>query len=90
MRHKTYAGMGKVCTGAAAMIEGTLVNRGCSSRASETKSVRIDYPSEVVSIEVEVERAEDGSHLTKAAFGRTSRRIMEKFVYIPESLFEKT
>jgi 2-methylaconitate cis-trans-isomerase PrpF len=29
-----------------------------------------------------------GFRLKKAAFGRTSRRIMEGFVYVPESLFK--
>jgi methylitaconate Delta-isomerase len=87
--HKTYAGTGTVCTGTAAMIEGTLVNRVCSPRAKDAKMVRIGHPSGVVSIEVEMEKTEDGFHLKQAAFARTSRRIMEGFVYVPESLFRK-
>lgn len=87
--HKTYAGTGTVCTGTAAMIEGTLVNRVCSPKAKQTKMVRIGHPSGVVSIEVEVQKTADGFHLKQAAFGRTSRRIMEGFVYVPEGLFEK-
>ena len=87
--HKTYPGTGTVCCGTAAMIEGTLVNRVCSSRARQTKTVRIGHPSGRISIEVEVEKTAGGFHLKKAAFGRTSRRIMEGFVYIPESLFDK-
>jgi 2-methylaconitate cis-trans-isomerase PrpF len=86
--HKTYAGTGAVCTGTAALIEGTLVNRVCSPRASQTKIVRIGHPSGVISIEVEVAKTADGFELKKAAFGRTSRRIMEGFVYVPESLFK--
>jgi len=86
--HKTYAGTGTVCTGAAAMIEGTVVNRVCSPRAMKTKEVRIGHPSGIVSIEVEVERTAHGFKLRKAAFGRTSRRIMEGFVYVPEDLFK--
>jgi 2-methylaconitate cis-trans-isomerase PrpF len=85
--HKTYPGTGTVCCGTAAMIEGTLVNRVCSPRARQTKTVRIGHPSGRISIEVEVEKTAAGFHLTKAAFGRTSRRIMEGFVYVPESLF---
>jgi 2-methylaconitate cis-trans-isomerase PrpF len=85
--HKTYAGTGTVCTGTAAMIEGTLVNRVCSPRAMKTKEVRIGHPSGIVTIEVEVERTAHGFKLKKAAFGRTSRRIMEGFVYVPEGLF---
>jgi 2-methylaconitate cis-trans-isomerase PrpF len=85
--HKTYPGTGTVCTGAAAMIEGTLVDRVCSQRAKQTKTVCIGHPSGKISIEVEVEKTAEGFHLKKAAFGRTSRRIMEGFVYVPESLF---
>jgi 2-methylaconitate cis-trans-isomerase PrpF len=54
----------------------------------QTREVRIGHASGVVAIEVEVEKAADGFHLKKAAFGRTSRRIMEGFVYVPEDLFE--
>jgi 2-methylaconitate cis-trans-isomerase PrpF len=86
--HKTYAGTGTVCTGAAAMIEGTLVNQVTSPKAKETGMVRIGHPDGVIPIEVEVEKTSEGFHLKKAAFCRTSRRIMEGFVYVPESLFE--
>ena len=86
--HKTYAGTGTVCTGAAAMIKGTLVNQATSPKAKETGMVRIGHPGGVIPIEVEVEKTADGFHLKKAAFGRTSRRIMEGFVYVPESLFK--
>jgi 2-methylaconitate cis-trans-isomerase PrpF len=87
--HKTYPGTGTVCAGAAAMIEGTVVNRVCSPRAKETKTVRIGHPSGTISIEVDVANTAEGPHLNMAAFGRTSRRIMEGFVYVPESLFEE-
>jgi hypothetical protein len=86
--HKTYAGTGTVCTGAAAMVEGTLVNQVTSPKAKETGLVRIGHPGGVIPIEVEVEKTADGFHLKKAAFGRSSRRIMEGFVYIPESFFK--
>lgn len=87
--HKTYPGTGTVCTGAAALIEGTIVHRICSSRAKETKMVRIGHPSGTISIEVDVANAPGGPDLKLAAFGRTSRRIMEGSVYVPEKLFEK-
>jgi 2-methylaconitate cis-trans-isomerase PrpF len=86
--HKTYAGTGTVCTGAAAMIEGTLVNQVTSLNAKETGMVRIGHPGGVIPIEVEVEKTADGFRLKKAAFGRSSRRIMEGFVYVPEGLFK--
>jgi len=87
--HKTYPGTGTVCTGAAALIEGTLVNRVSATRASKEKNVRIGHPSGTISIEMDLINTKDGPELKLAAFGRTSRRIMEGFVYVPEHLFEK-
>jgi 2-methylaconitate cis-trans-isomerase PrpF len=86
--HKTVGGTMTVCAGAAAMIQGTLVNSVCSPRARQTSTVRLGHASGTISIEVDAVKESDGFHLTKAAFGRTSRRIMEGFVYVPESLFE--
>ena len=83
--HKTYAGTGTVCTGVASKIEGTLVHR--VAKGKENTTVRIGHPGGVIPIEVEVNKTPGGFHLKKAAFARTSRRIMEGFVYVPESLF---
>ncbi len=85
--HKTYAGTGTVCTGIAAMILGTLVNQVVASRACETNEVRIGHPSGVILIDVDVEKKGDSFLVKQAAFGRTSRRIMEGYVYVPETLF---
>jgi len=85
--HKTYSATATVCTGAAAMIEGTLVHNVCAPRAFEKKVVRFGHPAGSISIEVEVEKQDGRFHLKKAAVGRTSKRIMEGFAYVPESLF---
>jgi methylitaconate Delta-isomerase len=85
--HKTYPGTGTVCTGAAALIEGTIVNQVCSPSALANKVVRIGHPSGTIEIEVDVENTPAGPDLRLAAFGRTSRRIMEGFVYVPEKAF---
>jgi 2-methylaconitate cis-trans-isomerase PrpF len=77
-----------VCTGAAATIEGTVVNAVCSPRALQTKTIRMGHASGTISIEANVAKEADGFHLKMAAFGRTSRRIMEGFVYVPEGLYE--
>lgn len=85
--HKTYPGTGTVCTGAAALIDGTIVNQACSPTALKTKVVRIGHPSGTISIEVDVVNGPAGPELKLAAFGRTSRRIMDGSVYVPASLF---
>lgn len=86
--HKTYSATATVCTGAAAMIEGTLLNRVCSSGVKETHRIRIGHPAGVIVIEVEAEKKDGGFYLKKAALGRTSRRLMEGFAYVPENLFK--
>jgi len=86
--HKTYAGTGAVGTAVAAKIEGTIVNRVCSARAREANTVCIGHPSGIMPVEVEVENTSDGPKVKLVAFGRTSRRIMEGFVYVPETLFQ--
>jgi methylitaconate Delta-isomerase len=86
--HKTYAGTGAVCTAAAAMIAGTIVNRVCSAGAKEAKVVRIGHPSGTMPAEVDVENTSQGPKVKLVAFGRTSRRILEGFVYVPERLFQ--
>jgi 2-methylaconitate cis-trans-isomerase PrpF len=86
--HKTYSATATVCTGAAARISGTLVNRVCASGAPEKKMVRFGHPCGSISIEVEIERRGEGFYLNKAALGRTSRRILEGLAYVPESLFK--
>ncbi len=77
--HKTYAGTGTTCTGAAAKIPGSIVNLVTRSKSS---LVRIGHPAGVIDIEVEAKEEGDGIKLERAAFGRTSRRIMDGYVYI--------
>jgi methylitaconate Delta-isomerase len=87
--HKTFPGTGAVCTAAAAMIKGTIVNRVCASRAREVKIVCIGHPSGTMPVEVDVENMSQGPVVKLVAFGRTSRRILEGFVYVPERLFQE-
>jgi methylitaconate Delta-isomerase len=87
--HKTYSVTAAVCTSTAAMIEGTIVNQVVSPLVKETGIVRLGHPGGVIPIEVEVSDRTEGLELRKAALGRTSRRIMEGFVYVPEALFNE-
>ncbi|EHQ87596.1 2-methylaconitate cis-trans isomerase PrpF family protein [Desulfosporosinus youngiae] len=79
--HKTYAGTGTTCTGAAAKIPGTIAYEVCQAKSSE---VRIGHPAGVIEIEVEVEAKAAELQVKRAAFGRTARRIMDGYVYILE------
>jgi len=75
--HKTYAGTGTVCTGAAAKIPGTIVNEMIVESAS-VETVRIGHPAGVISLEAKVKEG----RVERAAFTRTARRIMEGYVLV--------
>lgn len=78
--HKTYAGTGTICTGAAARIPGTVVHEAARSAGPV---LRIGHPSGVVAIEAAAETRDGEPVLKKAAFFRTARRILDGYVYVP-------
>ena len=75
--HKAYAGTGTACTGAAAKIRGTVLNK-IIPNIDEIDTVRIGLPSGIIPVVADV----DGIQIKKAAYIRTARRIMEGYVYI--------
>jgi 2-methylaconitate cis-trans-isomerase PrpF len=84
--HKAYPITGTVCTGAAAMIPGTIVHE-VAGPFSEAQAVRIGHPSGVVDVEAEVEMGGSGPVLRRASVGRTARRIMEGYIFVPEHIY---
>lgn len=80
--HKTYSGTATVCTGCAAVTPGTIVYELRGERP--TGLVRIGHPGGIIECDTSVQ---DGK-ITRAIFGRTARRIMEGYVYVPKSVFE--
>ena len=81
--HKTYSGTATVCTGCAAVTPGTVVNDVMGKTITEGM-VRIGHPGGVIECDMKVENGQ----IIKAAYGRTARRIMEGYVYVPRDRFE--
>ena len=81
--HKTYSGTATVCTGCAAVTEGTLVNEAMGKTIT-SGMVRIGHPGGVIECDMLVENGQ----ITKAAYGRTARRIMEGYVYVPREILD--
>jgi hypothetical protein len=79
--HKTYAGTGTICTGAAAKIRGTVVNEAIEG-ADKKQMIRIGHPAGVIDIEVAAEYESEQPVLKRAAISRTARRLMEGYVYV--------
>lgn len=81
--HKAYPGTGTCCTGAAAKIPGTIVHE--VTKANEGPLVRIGHPAGVINVEA----AYDGKIITRAAFARTARKIMEGHVFVENAKINK-
>ncbi|MDD4570138.1 MAG: PrpF domain-containing protein [Tepidanaerobacteraceae bacterium] len=83
--HKTYAGTGTICTGAAARIEGTVVNEVMKEKDRGKASIlKIGHPAGIITIDVKADYEKGNWNLKKAAINRTARRIMEGYCYIPK------
>lgn len=84
--HKTYAGTATIATGAAAVIPGTVVSDVMQKKDGDI--IRIGHPGGIIDIEVEAKMENNAYVLTKAAIGRTARRIMEGYVYVPKAYLD--
>ena len=75
--HKTYAGTATCCTGAAMKIKGTIPNQ-CTSGADVKTTLRIGHPAGIIKVQANIQ---DGK-VTRCAFDRTARRILDGYVYL--------
>lgn len=86
--HKAYAVTGTVCTGAAAKIPGTIVHEATRVESRGRTLTRIGHPAGVIEVEAAV-RSDDNPQLVRASVGRTARRIMEGYVFVPWSTLDE-
>jgi 2-methylaconitate cis-trans-isomerase PrpF len=82
--HKTYAGTSTVCTGVASRIPGTVVHEAARSETRDGDLVRIGHPAGVIETLTRVERVGGEYVVRRATLGRTARRIMEGYVFVPD------
>jgi 2-methylaconitate cis-trans-isomerase PrpF len=85
--HKTYSLTGTVCTGVAAKIPGTLVYEVARPESKERILTRIGHPAGVIDVEAAVDLSGNSPALVRACVGRTARRIMEGYVFVPWSVY---
>ncbi|MFP7493466.1 PrpF domain-containing protein [Terribacillus saccharophilus] len=80
--HRTFAGSGLNCLGAAALIPGTLPNRFARYKEpGKEQIIRIGQPEGVT--EVRVALTADNKHVSYVGMDRTARRILKGNLYIP-------
>jgi 2-methylaconitate cis-trans-isomerase PrpF len=80
--HKTYAGTGTICTGAASKIKGTVVNQVMEAKGKgKDVTIKIGHPAGIIDIDVDAHEENGEWILDKAAINRTARRILEGYCY---------
>ena len=88
--HRAYAGGGAICTGAAALIAGTVVNECVPHGRLDLEHLRIGHPAGVMDVRVKMRGSGTDAHVLSATVARTARRIMSGAVWVPESLVPQT
>lgn len=86
--HKTYPGTGSVCTGAAVKIMGTVPWDLLENGAKKAEMVRIGHPAGIMYVEAAAKNEKGRVLVTRAAFNRTARKIMDGVVYIKDSVMD--
>ena len=84
--HKAFAITGGVCLAVASRIPGTVAHDAVPPALRAADTLLIGHPSGVMPVEVILEVSDSGLHVRRAAIGRTARRLMDGFTYVPSSL----
>ena len=87
--HKTYPVTGTICTVAASMIPGTIVNQLARPGIREKGEVRIGHPAGIITPEGKVDIENDGFVLRRATVDRTARCLMKGYAFIPKGTLSK-
>ncbi|MBG0775950.1 MAG: 3-methylitaconate isomerase [Desulfovibrionaceae bacterium] len=84
--HKTYPVTGTVCTVAASLIPGTVINRVCRPGVAERGVLRIGHPAGTIAPEGKLDIDGDKYELKRATVDRTARYLMKGYAFIPKSV----
>lgn len=83
--HQTYPGSISCCTGAASVIPGTVVYEIRGKR--DATEVLIGHPGGVVDVDAICDTCGDSPIMTRISYGRTARRLMDGYCYVPNHFF---
>jgi 2-methylaconitate cis-trans-isomerase PrpF len=87
--HRSYMSSGAVCTGAAAVQEGTIVHelaRTCGIGEDGKRVLRIAHPSGVMRVSVDVGLNSEETTIRSIGVERTARLLMSGDVYVPRDI----
>lgn len=85
--HKAHPGSGTANCGVAARIPGGIINEMLSEDAKGRLELRIGHPAGIIACESQVETGGAEMQVKRDLVFRTSRRIMDGYVYVPGSIY---
>ena len=85
--HKAHPVTGTVCIASACAIPGTVASRIAALPPAPQGPVRIEHPSGMIIIDLDVDLAGGRQELRRAALVRTARRIFEGYACVPEHVW---
>jgi len=88
--HKAHAVTGTVCVASACAIAGTVAAQIAPLPPAPQGIVRIEHPSGMIAIELDVELEKAPPVMRRAALIRTARRIFDGHVHIPATVWRGT
>jgi 2-methylaconitate cis-trans-isomerase PrpF len=84
--HRTFAGTSSMCLAVAAAVPGTLVH--AVARRALPDRVRIGHPAGIMEIGAKVQPEGEDWRVESVTTQRTARRIMDGFIYVPQSYIQ--
>jgi methylitaconate Delta-isomerase len=81
--HRTFAGTSSMCLAVAAAIPGTIVH--AVARRALADRVRIGHPAGIMEVGAKVCPEGDDWRVESVTTQRTARRIMDGYIYVPQS-----
>ena len=85
--HQTYPGSISCCTGSAAVIPGTIVYEARGEKNSP--EVIIGHPGGTLEVSAVCDTSSGMPVIKRVTYGRTARRIMDGYCYVPNRFFEE-
>lgn len=85
--HKAHAVTGTVCVASACAIPGTVAAQIAPLPAAPQGVVKIEHPSGMIAIELDVELQSSPPVMRRAALIRTARRLFDGHVYVPAAVW---
>ena len=86
--HRAYMVTGGVATGAASKIEGSVVWDAVKEASRSNDTLKIGHPYGTMDVKVTVDPDNKEEPIQRVGVGRTARRILDGFAYVPKKTFE--